>query len=373
MPKRGSRRKKTKTHVVPNQYEIKKVPKSFVVKHGRVGTGVANLVKDMRTVMLPHTALRLREKRTTRIKDFLKVARPLSVSHMVMFSQSEKGNSHVNIGCLPQGPTLNFKIERFSSAAAVRILQRAPVNTSTIFHSPPLVILNNFDTSSPHYKLVSTTFQNMFPTINVATVKLSSCKRVVLYNYDKETDQISFRHYAITARPAGLTRSVRRLVQAKIPNLGGATDVAEFLLGNAGMGPASDSEYEDESVRVTLTGRYTGRGNMKGNQSAIKLAELGPRMELKLVKVMKELFKGEVMYHAFVSKTEEEVDALRKTAELKRQRRMVQEANVKRKREAEADKAKEKAEKRQRRREQYEREKRDIETNGAGIAEGIED
>eukprot|EP00940_MAST-03C_sp_MAST-3C-sp2_P001305 g1305.t1 len=366
MPRRGGRRKKTKTHIVPNEHAVKKVPKSFVVKHGRVGHGVASLVKDMRKVMMPHTALRLREKRTTRIKDFLKIARPLSVSHMMLFSQSASGNSHVNIGCLPQGPTLTFQVVKYSLAAAVRILQKAPVSTASIFHTPPLVILNNFDTESPHYKLVSSTFQNMFPAINVATVKLNTCKRVILYNYDKDTDQIEFRHYAITANPAGLTRSVRRLVQAKIPNLAGAEDVADLVLGNAGMGPASDSEYEDETCRVTLAGRYAGRGNIKNNQSAIKLAELGPRMELKLVKVMQELYKGEVMYHAYVSKTEEETAALRAAAELKRSRRAEQEANVKRKRMAAEQKAKEKSEKRRRRREKYEEERAAIE-NGEDL------
>ena len=69
------------------------------------------------------------------------------------------------------------------------------------------------------------------------------------------------------------------------------------------MGPASDSEYEDEDNQVVLPDRYGG--NIRNNQSAIKLAELGPRMTLQLVKVMQGLFKGEVMYHAFVSKTEE--------------------------------------------------------------------
>ena len=107
---------------------------------------------------------------------------------------------------------MTFRVQEYSLSSRVRVIQKAPVNTKAIFHTPPLVILNNFDESTserPEMKLVRSTFQNMFPPINIATVKLAHCKRVLLYNLDKGTDEIEFRHYAITARPAGLTRSVR--------------------------------------------------------------------------------------------------------------------------------------------------------------------
>lgn len=343
-----------------------KVPKSFVVKRGRVGHGIAKLVSDFRRVMLPYTALKLREKRTTRIKDFLKLARPMKVSHMLLFSQSDNGNAHLSVGCLPQGPTLTFRIQEYSLSSHVRILHKSTVNTEAIFHSSPLVILNNFDADDPQTKLVSTTFQNMFPSINVAEVKLAHCKRVVLYNYDKNSDSVLFRHFAITARPAGLSRSIRRLMQAKIPNLNRANDVSELVLANANAGAASDSEYEDETCQVTLADRFSGRGNVKNNQSAIKLVELGPRVSFRLVKVTQELFKGEVMYHAFVSKTDQEKSELKERAEQRRQRRLEQEANVKRKREMEEEKAKAKAEKRLRRKEKFEEERKVLAEAGPG-------
>jgi ribosome biogenesis protein SSF1/2 len=282
---------------------------------------------------------------------------------MMLFSQSDAGNTSLSVGCLPEGPSMTFRVGQYSLSSGVRILQKSPVNTKTIFHTPPLVILNNFDEKTlerPEMKLIQSTFQNMFPPINIATVKLAHCKRVLLYNYDKSKDQIEFRHYAITARPAGLTRSIRKLIQAKIPNLSDTKDISELVFGNSTMGPASDSEYEDEDNQVVLPDRYTGRGNIRNNQSAIKLAELGPRMTLQLVKVMQGLFKGEVMYHAFVSKTEQEKEDLRRKAEQRKQRRLVQEANVKRKREEEEAKAEAKREKRRKRKEQFEAEKRNL-------------
>lgn len=44
------------------------------------------------------------------------------------------------------------------------------------FRHPPLVILNSFAGEGNHIKLMTTTFQNMFPSINLSTVKLSATK-----------------------------------------------------------------------------------------------------------------------------------------------------------------------------------------------------
>ena len=64
------------------------------------------------------------------------------------------------------------------------------------------------------------TFQHMFPTINTKTVKLSDCRRVVLYHYHKEEGTVEMRHYAIKAQPTGVSSAVKRILQSRIPNLG---------------------------------------------------------------------------------------------------------------------------------------------------------
>ena len=62
------------------------------------------------------------------------------------------------------------------------------------------------------------------------------------------------RHYAIKATPVGVNRKVRRLIQAKIPNLSKLDDVADYISGQttsgspapaATSGVMSDSEAED--------------------------------------------------------------------------------------------------------------------------------
>ena len=97
----------------------------------------------------------------------------------------------------------------------------------------------------------------------------------------------------------------------------------------------SDSEAEDETSHVVLPQKYTGRGNAKSQKSALKLVELGPRLRLKLTKVERGLASGDVMYHAYVKKTAEEVrsqrERVQKEAADKKRRREEQDANVARK------------------------------------------
>jgi hypothetical protein len=54
-----------------------------------------------------------------------------------------------------------------------------------------------------HVKLSGVMFQNMFPTIDVNTVKLADCRRIVLTNFEPEAATIDWRHYSVTNRATG--------------------------------------------------------------------------------------------------------------------------------------------------------------------------
>ena len=61
-------------------------------------------------------------------------------------------------------------------------------------------------------------------------VNLSTCKRIVLLNYDKETKLIDFRHYSIRLQPVGVSRRIRKFVQShQVPDLRNLEDVSEFV------------------------------------------------------------------------------------------------------------------------------------------------
>ncbi len=244
--------------------------------------------------MMPHTATKLREQECVRfylqmfptslsrliatfidrnnsLKDFINVAGPLGVTHLIMLSQTEKGPI-LRVGRIPRGPTLTFRVTAYSLASAVRASQRRPVDIATAFEHPPLVVLHNFSAavapteasraasasagvSLPDaLKMCMITFQNMFPAINPATVKLLNCRRVVLFHYHKGTGEIEVRHYVIRAMPVGITRAVKKMAQNRLPDLGKLEDVSEFVLsgGRGAAGIASDSEFEDDAGHVTL-------------------------------------------------------------------------------------------------------------------------
>ena len=310
--------------------------------------------------MLPFTALHFKEDAKNRkmtLGTYAKdLAMPMGVSHILAFNQNEE-RLNLRVARVPEGPTMSFRVNQFSLGKHVRAVQRRPYTSPGIHQHPPIVVTNNFGdaTAAPHIKLMRITFQNMFPAINVAVVNLSECRRVVMFNLLEECTKdgamdhtVEVRHYAIKATPVGVNRKVRRLIQTKIPNLNKLNDIAEYLTGTTASGDiapaasttssgfASDSEPEDETSHVILPQKYSGRGNCKQQKSALKLVELGPRMSLKLVKVERGLGGGDVMYHAHVTKTQEEVRELKarkeKEAMLKIQRRAEQNQNVERKR-----------------------------------------
>ncbi len=64
------------------------------------------------------------------------------------------------------------------------------------------------------------------------------------------------------------------------------------------------SEAESDSNAVELPEDYVGRGNKKGQKKAVRLVEVGPRMEMRLIKVVEGLVgskkgEGETVFHEF--------------------------------------------------------------------------
>ncbi|KAF9366810.1 hypothetical protein BGX34_006079 [Mortierella sp. NVP85] len=339
----GKARKKSRTHKKPGEGEnpnAPKTPKTFVMRSGEVGHSVMGLVSDIRRVMEPNTATKLRERNTNRLRDFVAVAGPLGVTHFVILSRTDHG-TNLRIARVPRGPTLSFQVKTYSLAKDIAAMQKSPKSPGSEFNLAPLLVLNNFG-DSKELKLVSTVFQNMFPPINIQSMHLADARRVVLLNYNSETKHIDFRHYNVSVKPVGVSKSIKRVITTEVPDLQGFSDISEYVLRGA---YASESDIEDgpEST-VTLGQDYIGRNNRKQDQRAIKLVELGPRMELRLVKIQAGLCDGEVLYHDYIKRTPEEIKAQKAAREKKMQekaaRRKAQEVNVAKKK-AEREAAKE--------------------------------
>mmetsp|Transcript_127862 Transcript_127862/g.368235 ORF Transcript_127862/g.368235 Transcript_127862/m.368235 type:complete len:460 (-) Transcript_127862:30-1409(-) len=323
MPKQGKKRKKRRTHKVEaiSEKELLKTPRCFVVKRGAVGDQVKKLLQDFREVMSPNCAKNLRESRMNRIEDYLAVAGPLHVSHLVIFT-STKTSTYMKLAKLPQGPTLTFKVDSYSLGSDIRAAQKRPRLGARDFTVAPLQVLNGFGggvapkVERPAPKpLVSEMLRGLFPAVDVPNFNQAECRRTALFHHDPATDHVYFRHYTVTKKQFGLDRGVSKLLRtARLPKLGHREDIADFVLG--GGGAASDSEVEATHEAPGANGGKVG----------VRLTELGPRMKLLLVKAEEGVCNGGVLYHRFMTKTPSQQQVLEQKA---RQRKKLQERNAK--------------------------------------------
>jgi len=309
-----------------------KAPHSFVFHRGNVGDSVLQLVQDLRKVMEPFTASKLKAQQRNNLRDFISIAGPLGVSHFLMLTRTEVA-VNLRIVRVPRGPTLTFRVTEYClSRDVVSSLRKPFIHQTQLLHAP-LLVMNNFSGDQNAQKLMQTMFQNMFPTVNVNKVKLDEIRRCVLLNYNGEKDVVEFRHYAIKAVPSGVSRSTKKLMQSKIPKLGNYKDVSDYFLNPDQL---SESEYEgDGGNEVELAQDLKTRGCKASQLCAIRLVEIGPRLTLKLLKVEEGICDGEVLHHSYITKTAEQIETIRgarfKKRTLKERRRLEQEANVQKK------------------------------------------
>ncbi|XP_060001220.1 suppressor of SWI4 1 homolog isoform X3 [Lagenorhynchus albirostris] len=319
-------------------------PHSFVFSRGRAGRSVRQLSLDLRRVMEPLTATRLQIRKKNSLKDCVAVAGPLGVTHFLILSKTET-SVYFKLIRLPGGPTLTFRINKLSTRHpvlqytlvrdVVSSLRRHRMHEQQFAH-PPLLVLNSFGPHGMHVKLMATMFQNLFPSINVHKVNLNTIKRCLLINYNPDSQELDFRHYSIRVVPVGASRGMKKLLQEKFPNMSRLQDVSELLATGAGLSE-SEAEPDGEHNITVLPQAVAGRGNMPAQQSAVRLTEIGPRMTLQLIKIQEGVGEGNVLFHSFVHKTEEELQATLAAKEeklrLKAQRQDQQAQNVQRKRE----------------------------------------
>jgi ribosome biogenesis protein SSF1/2 len=171
------------------------------------------------------------------------------------------------------------------------------------------------------------TFQTLFPPLAPRKIALSSARRVVLVAYNAERGTIDWRHFRITVKPYGVSRRVRRVVlggagaaaaaaSGGVIDLGNEKDVADYVLrahGGARSSASADGGYETAASEVSsaaedevedvvsLAEDYVGRNNRRGEKRAVRLDEIGPRMEICLVRITEGVpgKEGAVIYHKF--------------------------------------------------------------------------
>eukprot|EP00392_Amoebophrya_sp_AT5.2_P006069 g6079.t1 len=323
MPRAGLKRKKTRTHRADgvSEEQLRRTPRCFTIKRGKVEKPLQELVQDFRLVCAPNSAIKLKESRMNKMRDYVNVASHFHVSHVNTFSQGGKSgtsnNCYFKIGKLPHGPTLSFVLKEFTTAKDVRGNQKKPRDSGKDFLEPPLLLLNGMklddvikggstkNKKATALKLVATALKNMFPTVDVNTFTTAKCQRVALFSYDAEKELLYFRHYSLVEnRNAEVSRGVQKLMRPGFVKKG--KDVAAYLLN--GGGADSDSEG-GESIVVEETAPMR-RG--PAGCASIKLVEIGPRMTLQLLKGEEGFYEGAILFHEFVEKSAHEQAVLAK-------------------------------------------------------------
>eukprot|EP00741_Cyanophora_paradoxa_P016379 tig00020912_g15814.t1 len=77
---------------------------------------------DLRLVMEPNTARKLKVRKTNKIKDFVHVAGPLGVSHFLVLTCTDVG-TYLRAIKVPHGPTVTFRLCSYSTTADVQLSQ----------------------------------------------------------------------------------------------------------------------------------------------------------------------------------------------------------------------------------------------------------
>ncbi|KAF4587882.1 Brix domain protein [Ophiocordyceps camponoti-floridani] len=314
---------------------------------GEVGSSISQLTRDVRRVMEPGTASRLKERRGNKLKDYVVMCGPLGVTHLLLFSRD------------------------------VQRVQKHALGGGSEFLTPPLLVMDsltrpNSDSKSAVPKhletLAATVFRSLFPPINPTNTPLKTVRRVVLVKREAADDGtfiVNFRHYAITTRAAGLSRPLRRIKAAeklmatkssrhsKVPNLGKLEDIADYMMAegyatDATSGSEMESDAEVEILEATSKKVVTASKAAQAAGTApededdgvervgVKLVELGPRMRLRLTKVEEGLCAGKILWHEYVRKSGAELRDLDRRWERRRvekeARRREQRENLERKR-----------------------------------------
>ena len=293
----------------------------------------------MRLVMYPYTFINLKESSKNNIKDFLSLVDIYGLSHMMMFTNTDK-HSYLHFAKMPKGPTVTFVIDKYCLSSDIfskTEKDQKPLTKS--FGHIPLLIMNGFHNAkiSEEYeapmKIVSMMFQSFFPPVNLGQVQMKKFKRVVLINLNLNNNNIpelEFRHYDIDMYKYSVKKTISNIINdlGKTKDLSKFNNISDYILKHSGYSSCSDNEEEGQCEIID-------EKNKTNEKTQIKLKEIGPRLNLSIFKIQEGFFKGNVVFHSLIKKSKKEIYEIlteKKNKEKeKKERQKIQDKNVKEK------------------------------------------
>ncbi|KAI0987186.1 hypothetical protein GJ496_004137 [Pomphorhynchus laevis] len=287
--RKGRAKRNLKSRTQKESEELQTAPHTFVFHRGTRCLNVRSLISDLRLMLEPFTASKLHITRRNILKDITSIAGLLHVTHLWILSRSAM-HMCLRVASLPAGPTIKFRITQFINVQDIRKSTQKPVTDQSLFNAAPMLILSKSPElaktkSAKESKLVSTVFQRSFPSFNVDTVKINQVRRCVLL-YQESPHLYQLRHYAIKCKLSNKVNSaVRRLVNNRLPpDLSTCSDISDYVYK-----PCMSESEDDENVDLP---QDINRLQKEGSQSAIRLKEIGPRLNLELIRIEDDVCQG---------------------------------------------------------------------------------
>lgn len=303
--------------------------------------------------MYPYTFINLKESDRNNIKDFLSIVDIYGMSHMMMFTNTDK-NSYLHFARMPKGPTITFTINKYCLSSDIfSSLEKDQQPLTKNYSHIPILIMNGFNNSNipeeydAALKIVSMMFQSFFPPLNLNEVQIKKCKRVVLINLDLNNEnkepELQFRHYEIDIQKYSSKKTISNLINnlSKTKDMSNMYNISDYILKHSGYSSCSDNEEGGPCEIIN------DKDN-KSEKTQIRLKEIGPRMNLRLFKIQEGFLKGNVVFHSLIKKSKKEIHEIlsekkNKIIE-KDKRKKEQEKNVKEKEKQKIEKVKQQQE-----------------------------
>lgn len=253
---------------------------TMVISLGEVGSGVRELVSDLKKVLHPFTFSKLKARRKNKLRDFVGHATDLDAKMLILL-RNQLDNITLSLARFPRGPTMHFDIKRFCTMSDVH---KYDLNNTASFNkrekADPFLVLSGF-TDSDGDQAMTAMFQGLFPSIFIGGLNLNYMKRVISIN--KEGSTIQIRHYKVTKKDLQVNENIEMILKDQNIDLSKYETIDDFVL---------------EKIQPTKTDK---------KQCAIRLHEIGPRIDMELkqtdvgvfggMKVLEDEPKKEKQYH----------------------------------------------------------------------------
>jgi len=69
--------------------KVVKIYRGFIIKRGKINKPWSDTLKDLREVLYPYTAMKLKEGENVKIDNYIKMAGIYEVTHMIVFTSTE--------------------------------------------------------------------------------------------------------------------------------------------------------------------------------------------------------------------------------------------------------------------------------------------